>query len=233
MDVRTALLAVLALSGLSNAALAAPSRVIIIRHGEKPNSGNELDSQGCERAYLLPTTFFSRILSGPPAAIFASAPDNNGGSVRPVETIAPTAANFGIQVLDPTTRVELSQAVSAVDAYSGTVVMAWEHDTIPGLAQSFGLRNGPAVWPDAVFDEAWVLNFPENGGEPALDIVPEGVLPGDNPLGGIPDWADPPGAFNPTAIPPKVAAKCVDDKKLDKLAQKLAKPALSQDSFAD
>lgn len=218
----------------SNAAHAAPSRVIIIRHGEKPPSGNKLDSQGCERACLLPG-FFRSMLSGPPSAIFASAPDDSGGSVRPVETISPTAASYDpeLPVLDPTTRLQFADAVAAVNGYDGTVFMAWEHDAIPALAQQFGVQNGPREWPSDVFDEAWVLSFAFDGATPTLEIVPENVLPGDNPLGGIPDWQNPPGAFNPTPIPPGIAHECANTGTLDGLAEDLARPPLPNKFLLD
>ena len=112
-------------------------------------------------------------------------------------------------------------------SYNGrTILIAWEHDAIPGLAQAFGVQVPPAdqEWPDYVFDEAWVLDF-GHGASASLQIIPENVLPGDNPLGGV-SWTNPPGFMNQSEIPQDIVEQCVTDNPIDSLASSLAVPPL-------
>jgi hypothetical protein len=199
---------------ISGVALAAPAQIIIIRHGEKAPTGNELDQKGCQRAFALPS-FFSPTNAAldfkdyPPAAIYAMNPKGPGGSVRPMETITPTAAKLGLKIQNSFTRKQFSQLRDAVmtSQYDGkTVILSWEHTVIPEIASTLGLTLSKKIkkWPGAVFDEAWVLKFSKDGKLTSFDIVPEHVLPGDNPLGGKKNWRDTTGftdANPPCPIP--------------------------------
>ena len=228
---------ILFLSFLGGATIASatPSQIMIIRHAEKPPIGNEVNQQGCERAYLLPGFFSSNPIVnqfGPPVAFFAARPDHTDSSLRPLETIAPTAQSYGLSIQDPYTRLQyqpLTQAILSNPDYSGkTVVLSWEHDAIPGLAQAFGaqLTSTTQTWPDTVFDEAWILDF-TSGNSPSLQIIPEAVLPGDNPLGGFQNWGNGPSTIqNTTTIPSSVVSECVNDDALKALALSLATPSL-------
>ena len=80
-------------------ALAIPAQVVLIRHGEKPKQGNELNQQGCERAFLLPDFFKNNPIVnayGGPAGFFAMAPKSQDSSVRAVQTLVPTVATFNL-----------------------------------------------------------------------------------------------------------------------------------------
>lgn len=174
-------------------ALAAPAQVIIIRHGEKPENGNQLDARGVARANALPGFFQNNPIAdayGPPVAIFAMQPKNANqadgsdeiGSLRAIETVTPLARRLGEQVFDPYMKDEfpsLVQTVMAAPQFTGrTVVICWEHTVIPQMAQDFGLNGGPTNWPDSVFDVAWVLRFTNNK-VTSFGLIPENVLPGD------------------------------------------------------
>lgn len=233
---------------LSANAFATPAQIVIIRHAEKPASGDEVDQQGCERAYSLPPFFETNAIVnqfGTPVAIFAAQPDHAGSSLRPVETIAPTAQALGLEIQDPATKLNYPSVVQPImsnPSYDGkTVLVSWEHDAIPGLAQAFGAVLSPDTqsWPGVVFDEAWVLNFTSPqalkksahvGGDTSgtadsvsvtLTIIPEDVMPGDNPLGGA-NWQNPPTAGG--TVPTALANQCVNNGALDSLSSSLASP---------
>jgi hypothetical protein len=201
-------------------AWANPAQIVIVRHAEKPVIGNEVTQQGCERAYLLPTFFVTNSVVnsfGTPVAIFAPQPGNADSSVRSVETIAPTAQALGLQVKDPYAKTDYTDIVQKIlgkSKYDGrTILMAWEHDAIPGLAQALGvtLTAQTSTWPDAIFDQAWVINFSASGGA-YLQIIPESVLPSDTPPGG--------------AVPQSIISQCVNNNTLNALADSLATPPL-------
>ena len=227
------LLPLVGITLLSSVASATPNQVVIIRHAEKPVTGNNVNQQGCERAFLLPDFFHLNPTVnqfGSPVAFYGARPTAKGGSIRSLETIAPTASSYGMQIqasFDKTQPTQAAQAILSNPAYNGkTVVMAWEHGAIPGLAQAFGLTLTPTlqVWPDAVFDEAWVLDF--TSGTPSIQIIPEDVLPGDNTVGGLGGWQNPPTIPGTSTIPADVIQKCVDDSILDQLTHSISTPAI-------
>ena len=182
-----ALIAALAASAAALPARAAPAEVIIIRHGEKPATGNDLSPLGYLRANALVGFFQTNpavTKFGAPAAIYAMGPDSPKGSLRPIQTVAPLAKALGLPIHREYTKDQLPQLVSAVRSNSAcdgkTVLICWEHKVIPALVHDFGLDSPETQdWHGSVFDQAWVL---EMKGEKAVSakIVPEHVLPGDS-----------------------------------------------------
>jgi hypothetical protein len=175
----------------ATAALAAPARVIILRHGEKPPSGSDLDAQGVCRADALATVFPAKF--GTPAAIYAMNPNDADGSMRPIETVTPLARALGLTIDHDYTRKQFSRLVSDImgdAALDGKLVLiCWEHKAIPDLAQSFaagGWNEGsaviPAKWSGSDFDSAWILNF---SGSPSFQLSAEDV-PADQLQGTCP-----------------------------------------------
>ncbi len=194
---------------------ATPAQVVIVRHGEKPAVGNELNQRGCERAYLLPKFFLSNPTIerfGRPAGVYAAAPTHPGSSVRAIETIAPTAQALNLAVRDPATREQYSVIVPEIlsnPAFDGkTVLMAWEHGAIPGLARAFGanLPASMAKWPNRVFDQAWVLRF-SGSSAPDIQVVIENVF-GSN-------------------APDQVVNECTDNSTLNQIAAQITNPPVS------
>jgi hypothetical protein len=180
-----ALAAVLLAAG--SAASAAPAQVIVIRHGEKPPSGADLDDQGYQRAQAL-VAFFEHNPAvtqfGTPAAIYAMNPKDTGGSMRPIETVTPTAQALGLTIDHDYTRKQIPQLVKDIlgnPAYDGkTVLICWEHTVIPSIVDAFGWTSAPQNWAGNSFDRAWILTFTGDKVTGFTD-APEHVLPGDGP----------------------------------------------------
>lgn len=218
-------------------ATAMPAQVVIIRHAEKPLNGNEVNQQGCERAFSLPAFFINNAIVnqyGKPVALFAAQPDKVGGSLRPIETLAPTAQALGLPILDSATRVNYASMIQSIlnsPQYKGaTILISWEHNAIPGLAQALGASLTPNTsnWPGQVFDEAWVLSFHKKSGKRlvTLNIIPEAVLPGDNSKGGS-SWGGG-GAPIQGSVPTSIIQKCADNSALNAIAFSLANPPIVQ-----
>jgi len=177
-------LAVLAL--LARTAAAAPAQVIIIRHAEKPDTGNQLNERGFQRANAL-VDFFEHAPAvtkyGTPAAIYAMAPKGPDGSVRPIQTVTPLAKDLGLAIKTPYQREQLDRLVQDImgnpDYQGRMVLICWEHKVIPEMAQDFGGTSAPDFWAGEVFDRAWILNFTGDRVTSFQD-APEHVLPGDS-----------------------------------------------------
>ena len=209
---------------------ATPLRVVIIRHGEKIDDfHSDLSPKGCQRAYQLPLFFEAYRANA--VAIYAQQPKKVGGSIRPIETMAPTAEKFGLRINNGFLRDDVTSVADEIlnsPAYNGkTVFVSWEHSAILNLVPSLGYKIPAALqaWPSAIFDEAWVLSY-ALGKTPSLEIVAEHVLPTDieNSQSGISNWPNENSPVdNGIIIPPSVLSECNGGNRgLDKLAAKAA-----------
>lgn len=171
----------------AQAAGAVPARVIVIRHGEKPDQGPELNERGWQRARGL-VLFFKEDPAvdgfGAPAALYAMAPKGEDGSVRAIQTLTPLAQNLQLPIHKDFKKTDVARLASEImgdPSYSArTVIICWEHAWIPEILKAFGWMGGPDQWPGGgVYDRAWMLDFA--GGKPdSFKDVPERVLPGDS-----------------------------------------------------
>jgi hypothetical protein len=144
---------------------APPSKIMIIRHAEKPHKkakdgdpidvledggsggGKSLVVPGWQRAGAL-NAFFAPYNASPsnasiarPDSIYAADPD--GPSMRPCETVTPLAAwlNYkqGSEKFNTSFSINGGEAdmVKSVLSLSGTVLICWEHDNImPNIMQA-------------------------------------------------------------------------------------------------
>jgi hypothetical protein len=167
------------------AAPAGPAQVILIRHGEKPASGDDLSPRGYQRAAALVGFFRTNpavLEHGLPAAIYAEQPRPDGKQSRPLETVRPLADALGMTVntdFQKTDAEGLARAVLSDPSYVGrAVLIGWEHHMLPAIAKALGWDAAPD-WPDAAFDRVWIIDF--DGGKPVrFRDLPQRLLPGDS-----------------------------------------------------
>ena len=134
-----------------------------------------------------------------PATIFASAPTNGlmtneegqkqpkagSKSRRPLETVVPLAAKLGIAPNTQFTKGQEHDLVQAALATDGAVLISWQHEAIPDIAEAVVRANRPdapipSAWPDDRFDVVWVLTPPAvANGKWGFDQVPQELLAGD------------------------------------------------------
>lgn len=149
-------------------------RVIIIRHGEKPEQGDNLSCQGLNRALQLPDVLNKKF--GTPDYIFV--PSINTGkktsTARMYQTIVPFAIKYDLNI---NTKYDVDDAKGLVQDIlkrNGAVLLVWEHKHIDNILRAFGVQDAPK-WPDDDFDSIWIINF-ENG-KPVLVKDREGINP--------------------------------------------------------
>lgn len=176
------------LSGVASLAKSMPAEVLIIRHGEKISDAQSgLSPKGFQRADALVKLFTQdlRMLDfGKPVAIYAGSPKKSSGSIRPLQTIQPTAKALG---LNPITEFEskdvdgLVRAITSDASYDGkTVLISWPHQEIPDIAVALGAKQKNAgQWDGAVFDRVWKLKF-DHGTLSSFEDLPQRALPGDS-----------------------------------------------------
>jgi hypothetical protein len=159
-----------------------PNKIMLIRHGEKavvePPFGitedgaqdkHSLIVRGWQRAGALVPFFTSPTAKGvtTPGTIYAAGVagagadtdgDDASTSLRPQETVTPTAATLNVNLL---TQFQVGQEVdlaSDIRTRSGVVLVAWEHKHIPIIAGIF-TSKAPDAWPGDRFDVVWILDY--------------------------------------------------------------------------
>jgi hypothetical protein len=181
------------------------TKVMVIRHGEKPPKfGNGITDQGApcdeclavqgwQRAGALAALFDPS--RGPlqdphlavPQFLFATAAPKSSSSERPGETLHPLADKLGLTIntgpaTAPFTKNDYQAMIEAAVASEGVVLISWQHQDIPEIAnlilQSDGIATG--CWPGKRFDMVWVFDLDQDGTYKDLHQVPQLVLAKDS-----------------------------------------------------
>lgn len=179
----------------------AATKIMIVRHAEKPSDDGsisgvsqagaqdpeELVVRGWQRSGALARFFeplngqFVNAKLATPDVIFASAVAQHSKSLRPQHTVLALADLLGLQLALAHAKGDEAALVADVLAADGIVLIAWEHERIPLIANSI-LGNAttcPQSWPDDRFDLVWLFDRrPGNGGW-EFDQVPQMLMPGD------------------------------------------------------
>lgn len=176
---------------------ATPSKILIVRHGEKPKLAEEstaleasvLSPKGYVRAYALAPYFINTF--GEPHVVFAQQPDGADESLRPLETCTPTALAMKMP-WGKSARVNTSYAIDQIDEMADhilqsdvyddkLVVICWEHHHINNLAKALGANKNMVGknWPDDVFDTTYVLTY-KDGTLASFEKQPQKLLYGDS-----------------------------------------------------
>lgn len=171
----------------TTAAVAMPAQVVILRHAEKPDTGDTLSKQGFERAAAL-VPFFSQLPTvvpfQTPVAIYVPYSSKNHSSTRALQTVSALANVWAVPLYARFTVADtksLSQEIFSTPSYDDKlVVICWEHDHIPALAQVLGITR-PPTWPGTVFDRIWVIDY-SNGGVSSFQNLPQKLMYGDSDL---------------------------------------------------
>lgn len=157
----------LTLGILSSSLFATPAQVILLRHGEKPSSGDSLSPTGFERAAMLASYFTGSLpfSMSPPVALYAQRSSTNHTSTRPVQTIAPLANAWQLPLYSSYSEDDYKQMVDDIVAnndYEGKMVMiCWSRDHLGDIASKFGVQDAP-TWPSGVYNHLWIITFDGN-----------------------------------------------------------------------
>ncbi len=164
---------------------AMPAQIMLMRHAEKPEVGNELSSKGWQRAHALPSLFLSRAefrTYGTPAALYAMSPKNADGSVRAIQTLLDLSYQLNMPIIKKFSRDEVKKLVNNIkddkDLDGKMIVICWEHKVLEDIAKELGFKG--LNWPSEQFDRVWLLNFSEKGNAKSFSNVPEKLLSGDS-----------------------------------------------------
>lgn len=164
----------------------ADTTVLIVRHGEKPDSGTGLSPEGEARAQAYVAYFQPFMLGGVPFlpdVLVATADSSN--SARERLTLAPLAKSLKLPIDQRFADKDVQGLVAALasESHGRSILIAWHHGQMAKLLKAFGadptalLPNGE--WPDDVFNWVVVLRFDHDGQlVPGSARVIEERLPG-------------------------------------------------------
>ncbi len=170
------------------------TKIMVIRHAEKPNGEPGVMPDGTENPEALTVTGWKRAKAlvgffDPPNGQFArhlARPDRlfacGSNSLRPKQTIEPLSAAMALPIDTTFRKGQESRLVAAAKSMDDSVLIAWQHEAIPEIASLIrgSSSNIPTPWPGHRFDMVWV--FDSEGGEVwSFAQTPELVLPGDLP----------------------------------------------------
>jgi broad specificity phosphatase PhoE len=175
------------------------TKIMIVRHAEKPVNGvagvtvqgvddaEELTVQGWQRAGALiglfspPRGQACRPGLATPQRLFASGIGPHSKSLRPQHTILPLSAKLGQKIDTSILKGGEAELVDRITNVGGIVLVAWEHEAIPTIAQAILRQAGscPANWPDNRFDLVWVFDRAIGAGPWSFSQVPQLLLAGD------------------------------------------------------
>ncbi len=145
--------------------------IVLLRHGEKPDTGlGQLDCRGLNRALALPS--FIEKTFGRPAAVFAPDPSRQKQDdgvpfdyVRPLATIEPTAISFGLPIhadFGFSDTDALQSSLEQPEYHDALVLVAWEHTLIETIARALlAAHGGDAAlvpkWQGDDFDSVYIV----------------------------------------------------------------------------
>ena len=136
-----------------------PLRVIIIRHGEKPDSGLNLSCKGYNRSLALPNTIVSQF--GLPAYVYVPIIriGKSTNSVRMYQTIVPFVVRYALVVNSRHAETDSTGIAADILNKRGTVLIVWDSKNIPPIARNLGVKKKILKWIPDDFDTIWVINY--------------------------------------------------------------------------
>ena len=164
--------------------------ILIVRHGEKPETGPELTEQGQKRAQAYVGYFENFKLDGKAVHIdelYATADSKN--SERERLTLEPLSKALGEPLHNQYKNKQVGDLATELLAkpVGDHILVCWHHGQIPNLVKALGADPSTLIpdgkWPGAHFDWVVVLRYDASGKLEAnkTQILHEHLLPGDAP----------------------------------------------------
>jgi hypothetical protein len=179
------------------------NRIMVIRHAEKPSDDgsilgvnaagagdkHELIVRGWQRSGALARLFaplgvFADPRLAQPQTIYASKVDDQSSSLRPQHTVLELATLLGpkAQFVLHYGKGKEDNLVEAAVAANGPVLIAWEHEAIPKIANHIlgNKTTVPQTWSGSRFDLVWVFDRADASSDWSFAQVPQLLLSGDS-----------------------------------------------------
>jgi hypothetical protein len=157
----------------------APSVTIyFLRHGEKPDKGNNLSCQGENRALQLPAVIKKKM--GVPDYTFIPTLTSGKATTpsRMFQTVTPTAVKYNLTLNSSHGEEDSVQMAADLKSRKGIVLVVWEHNAIAPIVRALGVANFDKKWPGDDFDSIWIVTI--TNGVATFSKDKEGLNPSAN-----------------------------------------------------
>ncbi|MEO6523890.1 MAG: histidine phosphatase family protein [Mucilaginibacter sp.] len=150
-------------------------KIVMIRHGEKPVPGDNLNCMGLNRAMLLPPVITGKF--GVPDFVYVPqiAMAEQTLHSRPFQTLIPLVGKYNLKVNSQHLTRNFEEIATDLKSKTGTILLCWEHKAIPYIAQALGVKLDSLLWPDDDYDSIWIVTFVN--GKAVLTKDKEGLKP--------------------------------------------------------
>lgn len=152
-------------------------KIVILRHGEKPDEGENLSCAGWNRAMQLSQVLYKKF--GLPNQIYI--PSLHTGKkttvARMYQTIVPFAIKYNLNLNTKFNVQDIDKLSAQIKQQSGTTLLVWEHKNIHKIAAAFGIKE-KLSWDNDDFDSIWIITI--TNGVPKLVKDKEGITPSAN-----------------------------------------------------
>jgi len=145
-------------------------KVMLIRHAEKPASGNDLSAMGWRRAECIRNLFNNDTTITPNKIYAQKASKKNDETIpdsrRQIETVAPLARSLNQVIDNRFTSFEVDELCTDIGGLSADqfpVLISWNHDDIKNFLINFGMKYQIApTYPSKRYDLIFMISD-ENG----------------------------------------------------------------------
>jgi hypothetical protein len=136
-------------------------KIVMIRHGEKPLKGDNLNCQGVNRSLQLPAVIKAKF--GIPDYVYAPALELGTSTKhsRMFQTVTPLVAKYNLTVNSSHAEKDSEEIAADFKTKTGTILMVWEHKAIAPIVKALGINIQNLNWPDDDFDSIWIITFPK------------------------------------------------------------------------
>jgi len=147
--------------------------IYFIRHGEKPDTGDNLSCEGFNRSIQLPKVLHDKI--GIPAYVFVPklGLGKSTSQSRMFQTVSPFAIKYNLAVNTSYKETDSVQVAKELKLLTGTVLVVWEHSSIAPIIRQLGVKDPGLKWPGSDFDSIWIVTF--KNGTPKFSKSKEGI----------------------------------------------------------
>ena len=152
-------------------------KIVLIRHGEKPDDGDNLSCMGFNRSLKLPGVLKAKF--GIPDDIFVPSPSTGKQTTnaRMLQTILPFAVKYNLSLNTTYAVDDVSSLVQKINTRTGTVLVVWEHKQLPKILDLLGIKGASGLkWAADDFDTIYIVTFPK-GKKGVLTVDKENIHP--------------------------------------------------------
>jgi hypothetical protein len=152
-------------------------RVILIRHAEKPDDGDNLSCSGFNRSLKLPAVIKSKF--GIPDYIYVPEPGTGKQTknCRMFQTIVPLVVKYNLTVNTNYSVDESDKVVQSIKKNKGTVLVVWEHKELATIAALLGVKSNNLQWGPDDYDSIWIIT--RSHGQVTFTKDKEGIKPAE------------------------------------------------------